>query len=113
MLANPDEPVQVRALKSFLFGLKKQLVAWGWDSKEVWVDTEMATLKVNNVPIAQGVVSGQTFRVNWCDEGWANWQLLQDAVEMKDLLAKTQAKLEKGAGKGGGKSKGKTQTKGE
>ena len=107
--ANIDQPVDVRAVESFLFGFKKQLTEWGYAKKQVWVDTEKSTVTVDGTEVVHGSVVGGQFGAQWCDPAWANWELLQEAAELKALISKTQERLAKGGdkGKGKGKSKGK------
>ena len=107
--ANVDQPADVRAVESFLFGFKKQLTEWGYAKKQVWVDTDNSTVTVDGIKVVQGSVAAGKFDAQWCDPAWANWELLQEAAELKALLSKTQERLAKGGdkGKGKGKRKGK------
>ena len=104
--ANPDQPVDVRAVDGFLFGLKKQLIEWGFVRKEIWVDVDTKSMSITGCgTVVKGRVCEGKLTMDWCDGTWAAWQELHDAAEMKELIKKAEEKLSKGGSKAGGKSK--------
>ena len=105
--AKPDQPFDVRAVESFLFGMKKQLMEGGYSNQQLWVDTSDAAVSVDGAKVMHGNVSAGKFGIQWCNLEWAAWKLLQEAAELKELISKTQVKLDKGGGKGKGKGKKK------
>ena len=105
--ADAAEPIDIRTMKSFLFALKKQMVAWEYGEKEVWVDKVAGTMSIAGKPVLKVAVMGASMKLTWCDDEWASWDLLQQAPELGELIKGAELKLQKGSGGGKGKNSGK------
>ena len=102
-----DQPIEARVPKSFLLGLRWQLVQWGFEKQDVRVDDEHMIMKVGGVPVLQVVIDGQKLNTNWLDSSWALWPDLQQSKELQTLVQSASDKLKasfdnraKGNGKG-------------
>ena len=62
--AKPDQPFDNRAVESFLFGTKKQLMEWGYSKQQVWVDTSDASVSVDGAKVMRGNVSAGNLAFN-------------------------------------------------
>ena len=117
--AGVDRVLEDRVVGSFLLGLKRHLVDWGFDRKEVRVDLDKdpATTTVgkgkDGKPVITARVRGGKMEVDWVDATWGEWEELTSSSEYRALISKAAEKLGKSsgggsAGKGKGKAKGKT-----
>jgi len=113
----PDRTLEERAVGSFLLGLKKQLVEWGFGRGEVRVDLDKvpSTLEVGKREegrrevLAAAVRAGE-LKLTWTDPTWGAWSDLVSSAEFKGLMSQAKDKLSKGSGSKGmgkGKEKGK------
>ena len=102
--AKEDLPIEIRAPKSLLFGLKYFLREWNIFTK---VDEDMTTIKVGAETILSVSVVGNKLNIVWA-ETWGAWTELVECQEVKDLIAKSTAMIERA----NGKAKGKGPTKG-
>ena len=114
--AKADQPLEKRVATSFLFGLKKALVAWGYNKAKVWVDEQAQTLTaVGELVVTAGVESetgasdSATARKLKCDWAgrWGTWGLVQNSPELKELQDQAAQTLQRAGGKGakgGGKA---------
>ena len=103
MWAKPDLPVEVRAPESYLFGLKKVLVGWGFAKACVRVDTAERNLKVGGELVVSTSVVGGRLRHAW-HGSWATWAELHQSDEVVQLGRRVAEAL--GRAGGGGKGKG-------
>jgi hypothetical protein len=103
--ANTDLPTEVRAPEVYLYGLKKQLVEWGFAraSVRVEVDGPSKTLKVEGKEVLIIKCEGGEILCEWV-ETWRVWQDLHESTEMKALADKC-TRILSGAGKGTSKGK--------
>ena len=103
----PDRELGERVVGSFLLGLKRQLVEWGFGRKEVNVDLGKSggAMKVGKQDVLSVGVMGGRLRLTWENETWGKWQDLLEAKEFKELVGKAEEKL--GRAGLGGKAKGK------
>jgi hypothetical protein len=101
--ATQDLPLQTRARKMFLLGLRWQLGQWGFVKREMVIDENYDTLSIEGKVIVKIVISQHDLDIQWADE-WARWQEFQECQELVEIGRKSKAVLEK-RGKGGGKSK--------
>ena len=100
-----DLPAHVRAPEKILFKLKKQLLAWGFGEKSVYVDVESSSnkLKVEGKPVLVVTCAENQLVCEW-EDAWQKWDDLQNSAELKSIFEKAQDIL---SGGGKGKSKGK------
>ena len=103
--AAQDLPLQWRTRKIFLMNSKWQLAEWGFLKREFEFDDEFTQLKVGHLVVVKISVVGTEMQCAWADT-WAQWEELQQGEELKQLLARANASLQKNfAAKGTGKSK--------
>ena len=103
--ANQDQPVHVRVPLRFLFGFKKLLTNWGYNSKAIRVDDVALTLKIGAETILSTTCSGNNLAITWLSEEWKNWGYLHNDDDYKALCEKCQKSLEAVGDKGKGKGK--------
>ena len=100
--AKEDLLIQKRAPESFLFGRKKQLIAWGYSKEEVYVNTSHLSLSVAGTAIVKSKVVENALQLLWADE-WGDWDEFTQSPEVKQLIDRANialAKSTKGKGKG-------------
>ena len=106
--AKQDLAPQQRAERSFLFGLKWQLIQWKFPKAAVWVDLDSKTLFCGG----ETVVSVNGFIENSLDlefgTDWNDWPDFRESAELKGLVDNANGRAGKGV-KGKGKSKKKTE----
>ena len=103
--ADIDLPAEARACESFLSGLKKILLGWGFNKKCVkWVaDGSTKTLKVaGDVKVSVDIRDGR-MHYEW-EKEWKEKEDLHSSPELKKLIEKVDLLLSGGGGKGKGKS---------
>ena len=105
----PDLPIDKRVCASLLLGLRRQLIAWGFDRRAVKVDDAIPVLSFSGKPVATASVKENKVVTEWIDTTWGAWQDLQEAPEFKKLVADNNNRLAKAgeSSKGGGKGKSK------
>ena len=104
--ADIDLPAEARACESFLSGLKKILLGWGFDRRCVkWVaDGSTKTLKVKgDVKVSVSIRDGR-MQYEW-EEEWKGKENLHSSPELKKLIEKVDLMLSGDGGKGQGKGK--------
>ena len=102
--ARPDQPAEVRIPEKFLFGLKKQLVEWGFSRSEVRVDSNTGKLTVGGEEAVTAKAATGAISYQW-HGAWKDWADLHNSPELKGLAEKANTSI-KGSG-GGAKGKGK------
>ena len=104
--ANEDLPLPVRVRRSFLFGLKRCLADWGFPKQELSFDEAATTMTIGPTSVLNISIEGSTMNYTW-HGAWADWQEFHSSSELRELIGKASASLQKlGAnGKGQGKSK--------
>ena len=60
-----DSPISMRVERKFLFGLKKLLVEWGWQSFEIRVDLDNCKLTIDGTDIVSAHAHDQQFDVRF------------------------------------------------
>ena len=97
----PDLPIEMRAEKKFLFGLKRLLLTWGWHGFETRVDTLNRTLTIDGHVVVNVHAHDQQLDVRFTNQ----WQqrLQDDALNAlfhacNNMMV--QRKVGKGASKG-------------
>ena len=60
-----DQPIEQRVPESFLFGLRKVLMAWQYTKGEIWIDKVDLVLKIDGEPVVRARVSNGKFEANW------------------------------------------------
>eukprot|EP00973_Karenia_brevis_P074606 10368334-Karenia_brevis.AAC.1 len=73
----------MRIPQSFLFGLKRLLVSWGF--KGVRVETEDTTLAINGIVICSAKSENNQLKLTWA-KAWADWKELHEDKELDDLI---------------------------
>ena len=110
--ASEDAPVEERACKKFLFGIKKSLVEWeGFGKFEVWVDVKNFAIYFNNEFIASIKVNSKKELEFQYGEEWEDYlkqgNLNEIISECKDMIGRSLSAEGKAKGKGKSKSKSK------
>ena len=102
-----DRVLEDRVVGSFMLGLKRQLIEWGFSRREVQVELEKgpAVMKVGGKEVLVTRVVGGKLVLSWEDAGWKEWTDLAESGEYEALLAKAEDTLSKAGA--GGKAKGK------
>ena len=103
-----DRPIEPRTAISALLALRKQLVTWKFAKSSIKIDEESFTMTVGGVSVVTAHVLDHNLSFNWTDETWGKWTELQDSSELKDIMDKANARLQKAAqmsGKGDGKGR--------
>ena len=101
-----DLPLNKRVPMSFLLGVRKQLINWGFTKSRVRVQEDTNTLTVAGQPIMKAIVVGGSLTVDWTSQEWKDWTELVDSSEFKELTKKAEESLKK-AEDAKGKGKGK------
>ena len=101
--ATQDLPIPTRARKMFLLSLRWQLGEWGFVKREIEIDECYTKMMVGGKVVVAVASEGEGITFQWMD-AWAQWDGFQKSDELKDLIAKANAILQK-QGRGGGKSK--------
>ena len=91
--ADADRPIDERTAKSALLALKRQLVEWGYSSKEVQVDADKQTLSVGGSEVVQAKVQDSSLKMVWSDGEWEKWDVLQAAPELSSIVDGANEKL--------------------
>ena len=85
--------------------LRWQFAEWGFLKREFEIDDEFTQLKVTHLVVVKISVAGTEMQCAWADT-WAQWKELQQSEELKQMLARANASLQKTvAAKGTCKSK--------
>ena len=92
-----------RAIRGFLFGLKKLLVSWEWDKMAVWVDTDKCFIKLGDDEVATASVGADGFKVNYEPD----WEQYLKGPDLDALTEAAQKKVRNAGSKGASKAKGK------
>ena len=103
-----DLPLEKRVPLSFLLGLRRQLIDWGFAKSKIRVKEEHNTLSVGGSQILTASIRSTGLAIDWKREDWKEWTEFVDSSEFKKLMAKAEETLQKAAdnkGKGDGKGK--------
>ena len=101
-----DLPLNKRVPLSFLLGIRKQLITWGFTKSRIRVQEDINTLTVAGQPIMKAAVIGSSLMIDWTSQEWQDWKELVDSSEFKELTKKAEESLRK-AEDAKGKGKGK------
>jgi len=106
----PDLALEPRVCRSFLLGLRYNLIQWGtFDKKAVKVDDENFSMTVFGAPVVSVKVHEDSLKLEWLDSSWATWNELMESAELAALTKTGNEKLQRAAerrmSKGAGKSK--------
>ena len=99
-----DRPLESRVPFSFLLGLKKELVQWGYKGS-VRVEEIGMKMTFQGTSVLSAQVREGQLHLDWLP-GWLEWSELQNSTEMTALKDKAAETL-KGAYEKGGKGDGK------
>ena len=102
-----DQPLERRVPETFLFSLKKQLVAWDFSRQQIRVCTDRLTLEVDGTCVVSACVKDKSLILDW-DPAWLAWSDFSQSAELAalktraaDVLARsTASKGKKGKSKG-------------
>ena len=103
-----DLPLEKRVPLSFLLGLRRQLIDWGFARSKVRVKEEDNTLSVGGCPVLTATIHANHMVIHWTSKEWKEWKDLVESCEFKKLSEKaeeTLKKAEENKGKGTGKGK--------
>ncbi|CAE7703564.1 unnamed protein product [Symbiodinium sp. CCMP2592] len=104
--ATQDLPLQKRAQKVFLMGLKWQLGEWGFMKRDMELNDNYDRLKVGEGVVVSLSIKAQQLECQWSDD-WAQWAEFQNSSELRQLITRANEMLQKDiTSKGKGKSKG-------
>eukprot|EP00439_Symbiodinium_sp_Y106_P069647 s2561_g12.t1 len=112
--ATQDLPMMQRVQKVFIMGLRWQLGEWGFMKRDMEWDDKFTSLKVGPNVAVTVRISNQKLVCDWSPE-WAQWDDLQNSIELKQLIERANDKLQqstvsKGSGKSKQSSAGQTET---
>ena len=107
----PDLPIEPRTIKSFLFGMKYQLVQWGETKAAVWADPEAGTLQIGKRFILTATIVDGRLHIHY-EAGWEKYLNEAGWTQVADLISIADAKLANKGGKATGKFSGKADGKG-
>ena len=94
---------------SFLLGLRRQLITWGFTKRKPRVDEDSNTLTVGrDNPVLKVSVNANHLVLEWMSQDWKDWKELVESTEFKKLKEKAEETLAKADDKGKGDGKGKT-----
>ena len=94
-----DLPITIRTERKFLFGLRRLMLSWGWQTFEIRVDEYTRALTVDGQPICHVHAHDQQFDVRF--QGQWQARLQDDALNQLFLTCKQMMqnrKICKGAG---------------
>ena len=106
ILCKADLPVEQRVPLSFILGLRRLLLSWGFDRKNLKVNDAIPLLSVGGDKVVSAHVEGSHIHVEWFDHEWASWDALQSSPGFKELIDSANTRLghsaeaKKGRGKG-------------
>ena len=67
----PDAPVEVRAVRSLLLGIRWQLNEWGsFDKKAIKVDVLAGTMTVHKKEVVSVGIEDGKLKISWLDDTW-------------------------------------------
>ena len=103
-----DKPVTERVPSSILFGIKKELVEWGFAKGSLWVDEQEKSISWNGDLIMSVDCSNHELKIAYGD----SWKEFLSSGSIDDMIQKGNHKLQRSnsaqsKGKGLGKGKGK------
>ena len=110
--ASEDTPVEERACKKFLFGIKSLLIEWGFGKFEIWIDLKNFQIYFNDEFIASIKVNSQKeLELQYGDE----WESYLKEGKLEDIISQSKEMISRsisseGKSKGKGKSKSKSKT---
>ena len=91
---------------SFLLGVRKQLINWGFTKSRVRVQEDTNTLTVAGEQIMKATVAGSSLTIDWTNQEWKSWKEFVESSELYELTKKAEEGLKK-AEDAKGKGKGK------
>ena len=101
-----DLPLEKRVPLSFLLGLRRQLIAWGFARSKVRVRDENNSLYIGGSQILTASIEANRLTLQWMHEEWKDWREFVESSEFNLLMKKAEETLKKAAdnkGKGDGK----------
>ena len=106
-----DTPIEQRAGLGFILGLRRLLINWGFERRNLKVDDYIPLLSVGGSPVVSAKIVEHRLKIDWLDPTWESWEELQKADMFLELVSTANKRLEDSARhsqKGGGKGfKGK------
>eukprot|EP00959_Pyramimonas_sp_CCMP1952_P331772 6947158-Pyramimonas_sp.AAC.1 len=104
--AKSDQPIQVRAPRSVLFGARKSFVQWGFSRNNLWADENTNTLTLGTEKVFEVAVEEGIMKISFV-AGWEDYT--KEYKEWKELVQTQTDKLQR-AGTDKGKGKGQVAT---
>ena len=99
-----DLPLEPRTCRSFLLGLRRQLILWGSTTKKsLKVPGDSSVLEWDDTPVVSASVHENKLQLTWLGQAWKEWQEFQSSPELQTLVETANQKLSQAAEK---KSKG-------
>ena len=102
--AKIDYPLPIGVQHSFLYGLRKLLLTWGFDKRAIAVDEIQMLLKIGDCQVVNTEVINGKFICN-LRSLWLQWKDFQNDTDVKNLLQVAADKSSKGPPPGKGKGK--------
>ena len=109
--ATEDSPIEERACKNFLFGVKNLLLEWNYGKFEIWVDVKKFEIYFGEDELIASVSVTPEKEMEFSyGEGWENY--LREG-KLDKIISKAKEMLSRSLGttKGKGKNKGKSKSK--
>ena len=94
-----DAPVEVRAARGLLLGLRWQLGEWGLNNKAIKVDVPSGTMTIEGKLVATAHIEDDLIKVSWNDKTWEEWTDLHESAEWKMLINTSNERLRHSAEK--------------
>ena len=101
-----DSPIAQRVPLSFILGVRRLLISWGYNRKNLKVDDSIPRLSVGGDDVVTASVVDNELKVDWLHSDWSSWTELVNALEFKALIDAAGTRLAQAAEsrtKGGGK----------
>ena len=106
--ASEDAPIEERASKSFLFGIKNLLIQWGFGKFELWVDTKRFEIYLNDEFIASAATNPSANLEFKFGEGWEEY--LKEG-NLDEIVSKANNMISRSRSHNPGKGKEKSKLK--
>ena len=93
ILCKPDLPIDKRVCLSFILGLRRQLIKWGFERYYLKVEDSIPMLGVSGQPVVKVTVNDGKIDIEWMDSTWANWSDLLQTPEFVKLTEDNNKRL--------------------
>ena len=104
-----DAPIEDCCKNIVLFGIKKQMVEWGFDKSTIWVDKDNSCILCGLDYMASISIDGKTGKLSM--HYGDDWETYLKEGNLEALLEKSQESLTRAKNPSTSKGKGKGKTK--